>query len=45
MLGIKAEGLLKLFLNRDQMMKSQRRPTGSCCKEKCQEYRKLLKEK
>jgi hypothetical protein len=45
MLGIKADGLLKLFLNKEMMIKSQRRPTGACLKQKCQDYRNLLREK
>lgn len=45
MLGTKADQLLKLFLNKENIIKSQRKPTSGCIKQKCQDYRNLLKEK
>ena len=44
-LGPRAEGLLKIFLCKDAVIRYQSPNRGTCYKEKCKNYRQILKER
>lgn len=44
-LGPRAEGLLKIFLCKDTIVRYQSPHRGTCYKDKCKNYRQILKER